>query len=60
MKMSIIGQQKHGLGMTQQTVCLTQITPKADLKPKSALLDNSVLVRKKWSFEKICSSIFLL
>jgi len=58
--MSISGQQKHGLGMTQQTACLTQITPKADLKPRSALLDNSVLVTKKLSLEKICSSNFLL
>jgi hypothetical protein len=58
--MSISGQQKHGLGITQQTACLTQITRKAELKPKTALLDNSVLVRKKISLEKICSSNFLL
>jgi len=45
--MSISGQEKHGLGMIQQTACLTQITPKADLKPRSALLDNSILVTKK-------------
>lgn len=45
--MSISGQQKQGLGMTQQTACLTQITPKADLKPRSILLDNSVLVTEK-------------
>jgi hypothetical protein len=47
MKMSISGQQKHGLGMIQQTACLTQITPKADLKPRSVLLDNFILVTKK-------------
>lgn len=60
--MSISGQQKHGLGMTQQTVCLTQITPKAHLKLRSALLDNPVLVtkKKKNRLEKICSSNFLL
>lgn len=58
--MSVCGQQKQGLGMTQQTACLTQITPKDDLKPRSTLLDNSVLVTKKLSFEKICSSNFLL
>jgi hypothetical protein len=45
--MSISGQQKHDLGMTQQTACLTQIPPKAGLKPRSALLDYSVLVTKK-------------
>jgi hypothetical protein len=38
--------------MTQQTACLTQITPKADLKPRCALLDNSVLVTKKMKFGK--------
>jgi len=31
--MSISGQQKHGLGMIQQTACLTQITPKAISNP---------------------------
>lgn len=50
---SISGQQRHGLGKTQQTACLSQITPQAGLKPRTALLDNSIFVPpKKMKFWK--------
>jgi hypothetical protein len=56
--MSISGQQRHGLEMTKQTVCLTQITPEAILKPRSDLLDSSVLVTKNEVWEKFVTATF--